>query len=210
MSRHFTLFHAPQSRSTGALALVHELKADYTLHLLNLKANEQRQPAYLAINPMGKVPAVLHEGALVTEQVAVYLYLADLYPEAGLAPAFGDPLRGPYLRWIAFYGSSFEPAMCDRAMKHAPAPPSMCPWGDWDTMLNTLTDQLEKGPYLLGDKFSAADALWGPALGWTTRFGLVPKTPVIAAYIERIQARPAYIAAYAKDAELLAAQNPPA
>ncbi|MBA5636704.1 glutathione S-transferase family protein [Duganella sp. LX20W] len=210
MSRHFTLFHAPQSRSTGTLVLVHELQADYTLHVLNMKAGEQRQPEYLAVNPMGKVPAVLHDGALVTEQVAVYLYLADLYPEAGLAPAIGDPLRGPYLRWIAFYGSSFEPALCDRALKHPPAPPSMCPWGDWDTMLKTLTDQLETGPYLLGDRFTAADVLWGTALTWITAFGLIPKTPAIAAYIERIQARPAYIAANAKDAELVAAQNLPA
>ncbi|HEU4843731.1 MAG TPA: glutathione S-transferase family protein [Burkholderiaceae bacterium] len=207
MTRHFTLFYAPQSRATGALVLVHELKADYELHVLNLKAGEQRAPDYLAVNPMGKVPAVLHDGALVTEQVAVYLYLADLYPEAGLAPAIGDPLRGPYLRWMAFYGSSFEPALCDRAMKHPPAPPSMCPWGDWDTMLKTITDQLEKGPYLLGDKFSAADVLWGTALNWTTAFGLVPKVPAIAAYIERVQARPACIAANAKDAELVAAQN---
>ncbi|HJU99575.1 MAG TPA: glutathione S-transferase family protein [Burkholderiaceae bacterium] len=210
MSRHVTLFHAPQSRSTGTLVLLHELKADYTLHVLNMKAGEQRQPEYLAVNPMGKVPAVLHDGALVTEQVAVYLYLADLYPEAGLAPAIGDPLRGPYLRWIAFYGSSFEPALCDRAMKHAPTPPSMCPWGDWDTMLKTITDQMEKGPYLLGEKFTAADVLWGTALTWITAFGLIPKTPAIAAYIERIQARPAYIAANAKDAELVAAQNLPA
>jgi glutathione S-transferase len=207
MTRHFTLFHAPQSRATGALVLVHELRADYELHVLNLKAGEQRQPSYLAVNPMGKVPAVLHDGALVTEQVAVYLYLADLYPEAGLAPAIGDPLRGPYLRWMVFYGSCFEPALCDRAMKHPPAAPSMCPWGDWDTMLKTITDQLEKGPYLLGEKFSAADVLWGTALNWTTAFGLVPKVPAIAAYIERVQARPASIAANAKDAELVAAQN---
>lgn len=207
MTRHFTLFHAPQSRSTGALVLVHELQADYELHVLNLKAGEQRQPSYLAVNPMGKVPAVLHDGALVTEQVAVYLYLADLYPEAGLAPAIGDPLRGPYLRWMVFYGSCFEPALCDRAMKHTPAAPSMCPWGDWETMLKTITDQLEKGPYLLGEKFSAADVLWGTALNWTTAFGLVPKVPAIAAYIERVQARPASIAANAKDAELVAAQN---
>ena len=86
-SRHFTLFHAPQSRSAGALVLCEELGADYALHVLNLKRGEQRQPAYLSVNPMGKVPAVLHAGALVTEQGAVYAYLADLYPEAGLAPA---------------------------------------------------------------------------------------------------------------------------
>eukprot|EP01136_Pigoraptor_vietnamica_P020934 Opistho-1_new@70512 len=101
--RHVTLFHCPQTRSSGALLLLEELQADYRLHVLNMKAGEHRQPAYLAINPMGKVPAVLHGDALVTEQVAIFIYLADLYPEAGLAPALGDPLRGPYLRWMAYY-----------------------------------------------------------------------------------------------------------
>lgn len=207
MTRHITLFHAPQSRSGGTLTLLHELRADYDLHVLDLKKQEQREPAYLAINPMGKVPAILHDGALVTEQVAVYLYLADLYPEAGLAPAIGDPLRGPYLRWVAYYGSCFEPALIDRALKREPAPPSMCAYSDYDTMLKTLTDQLEKGPYLLGEVFSAADVLWGTALNWTTAFGVVPKLPVIAAYVDRIASRPASAAAKAKDEELLAAQN---
>ena len=87
-----------------------------------MKAGEQRGAAYLAINPMGKVPAVLHGDALVTEQGAVYTYLADLFPQAGLAPTLGDPLRGPYLRWMFFYGSSFEPAVVDRSMKRDPAP----------------------------------------------------------------------------------------
>ena len=113
-TRHVTLFHSPNSRSGSALVLLEELGADYELKVLNLKTGEQRQPAYLAVNPMGKVPAIRHGDAVVTEQVAVYLYLADLYPEAGLAPAIGDPLRGPYLRWMAFYGSSFEPALMDR------------------------------------------------------------------------------------------------
>ena len=106
-SRHVTLFHAPQSRSAGALILLEELGADYELHVLSLKKGEQRQAAYLAINPMGKVPAVMHDGALVTEQGAVYTYLADLYPEAGITPAIGDAGRGPYLRWLFYYGSSF-------------------------------------------------------------------------------------------------------
>lgn len=207
MTRHVTLYHSPQSRSGGTLALLHELRADYELHVLNLKKQEQRAPAYLAINPQGKVPAIVHDGALVTEQVAIYLYLADLYPEAGLAPAIGDPLRGPYLRWIAYYGSCFEPALIDRAMKHEPVPPSTCPYGDYDTMLKTLTDQLEKGPYLLGDKFTAADVLWGSALNWTTGFGLVPKLPVITAYIDRVNSRPAFVAAAKQDADLLAAQG---
>ena len=93
-SRHVTLHHSPNTRSTGALILLEELGADYELNVLNMKTGEQRQAAYLAVNPMGKVPAVEHAGALVTEQGAVFLYLADLYPEAGLAPPIGDPLRG--------------------------------------------------------------------------------------------------------------------
>src|SRR5579862_3973806 len=143
-----TLFHSPNTRSTGALLLLEELGVPYDLKVVNMKAGEQRQPAYLAVNPMGKVPAVQHDGALVTEQGAVFLYLADLYPQAGLAPAIGDKLRGPFLRWLAFYGSCFEPAVVDRAQKREPAPPSMCPYGDFDTMLKTVTDQLARGPWL--------------------------------------------------------------
>jgi glutathione S-transferase len=205
--RRVTLFHSPNTRSTGALILLEELGADYDLHVLDMKASEQRGPDYLAINPMGKVPALKHGGAVVTEQVAVFLYVADLYPEAGLAPPIGDPLRGPYLRWMAFYGSCFEPAVIDRAQKREPAPQAMSPYGDYDTMLKTLTDQLARGPYLLGERFSAADLLWGTALSWTTRFELVPALPVIRAYIDRVSARPAVARARARDAELAATRG---
>ena len=203
---HITFFHAPQSRSGGTLALLEELGADYELHLLNLKAGTQREPAYRAINPMGKVPAVLHEGALVTEQPAVMMYLADLYPQAGLAPLIGDPLRGPYLRWMVFYGSCFEPAIVDRSLQREPAPFSTSPYGTWDDVLNALTAQLTPGPWLLGERFTAADVLWGSALNWTTMFKLVPETPLIRAYIDRVISRPAMQRAAAKDAEIAAAQ----
>lgn len=201
-----TLFHSPNTRSSGVLVLLEELGVDYQLHVLNMKVGEQRQPAYLAINPMGKVPAILHGDALITEQVAIFLYLADLFPNAHLAPPIGDPLRGPYLRWMAFYGSCFEPALIDRAMKREPAAASTSPYGDFDTMFSALTDQMAKGPYLLGDKFTALDVLWGSALTWTTMFGLVPETPVIRAYLDRINARPAVARARQKDAELATAQ----
>ncbi|MGC1550058.1 MAG: glutathione S-transferase C-terminal domain-containing protein [Rhodanobacter sp.] len=201
-----TFFHAPNSRSGGTRALLEELGVTFDMHVLNFKSAQQRQPEYLAVNPMGKVPAILHEGALITEQPAVFIYLADLYPEAKLAPPIGDPLRGPYLRWMVFYGSSFEPALVDKSMQREPASPSTCPYGDFDTMLKTLTDQLEKGPYLLGDRFSAADVLWGGALNWTTMFKLVPELPVIRAYIDRVTSRPAMQRAAAADAALAAAQ----
>ncbi|MCS0582615.1 glutathione S-transferase family protein [Massilia pinisoli] len=202
-----TLFHAPNSRAGATRILLEELGAPYDLHVLNLKKNEQRAADYLAVNPMGKVPAIVHDGTLVTEQPAIFIYLADLFPEAGLAPALGDPLRGPYLRWLAFYGSSFEPAINDVAMKREPAPPVMCPYGDFDTMLATLTRQLRAGPYLLGERFSAADVLWGTALGWTTMFKLVPELPEVMAYIDRVSSRPAARRAAEADAQLAAAQG---
>ena len=198
-------FHSPQTRSGGTRALLEELGADYDLHALNMQAGEQREPAYLAINPLGKVPAIRHGDALITEQPAVFLYLADLYPEAQLAPPIGDPLRGPYLRWMVFYGSCFEPAVIDKSMQREAAAPAMSPYGDYDSMLKTLIGQLEKGPYLLGERFSAADVLWGTALNWTTMFKLVPELPVIRAYIDRVLSRPAMRRAAASDAELAAA-----
>jgi glutathione S-transferase len=202
-----TLFHAPNSRSCAARFLLEELGVPYDLHVLDLKKNEQRAPDYLAVNPMGKVPALRHGDALVTEQPAIFIYLADLFPEAGLAPALGDPLRGPYLRWLAFHGSSFEPAITDLAMKREPTPPMMCPYGDYDTMLATLTAQLRAGPYLLGARFSAADVLWANALGWMTMFKLVPELPEITAYMDRVNSRPAARRAAEADAALAAAQG---
>ena len=200
--RSITFYHSPNTRSSGTLLLLEELGVPYELHVLNMKAGEQRQPAYLAVNPMGKVPAVKHGDALVTEQAACFIYLADLFPEKGLAPALDDPQRGPYLRWMIFYGNSFEPALVDKAMKREPADPAMSTYGDYDTMLGTLTAQLRAGPYILGDRFSAADLLWGPALAWTTMFGLVPELPEIKSYIERVTSRPSFAKTKAMDAEL--------
>jgi glutathione S-transferase len=199
-----TFFHAPNTRSSGTRVLLEELGAPYKLHAINMKAGEQRKPAYLAVNPMGKVPAILHRGSLVTEQVAIFIYLADLFPQAKLAPALDDRLRGPYLRWLAYYGSCFEPAVVDRAMKREPGALAMVPYGDYDTMLNTLTGQLARGPYLLGERLSAADVLWGTALTWTTMFKLVPELPVIKDYIGRLGARPAVGKVKALDATLAA------
>ena len=206
MDRKLTLYHAPNSRSGAARFLLEELGVPYELHVLNFKKNEQRAPDYLAVNPMGKVPAIRHGDALVTEQAAVLMYLADLFPQAGLAPALDDPLRGPYLRWMVYYGSCFEPAVTDKAMKREPAPAMMCPYGDYDTMLATVTGQLRAGDYLLGERFSAADVLWGTALTWMTMFKLVPDLPEILAYVERVKSRPAAQRAAQADAELAAAQ----
>ncbi len=206
MSR-ITLYHAPQTRSTGAMVLVEELGAEVDTVILDMKAGEQHAPAFLAVNPLGKVPALRDGDALVTEQVAIYLFLADRFPERGLAPPIGDPLRGPYLRWMAFYGSSFEPACVDRAMKREPGMRAMSPYGDYDAVLKAVTDQLARGPWMLGERFSALDVLWGGALGWMTVFGIVEATPVIAAYAARVAARPASRKVREKDAALAAEQE---
>ncbi len=203
-----TLFHSPQTRSSGAVALLEELHAPYELRALNMKAGEQRQPAFTALNPMGKVPAVLHGDALITEQVAIGIYLADLFPEAGITPAIGDALRGPYLRWYVFYAACFEPAVVDKALKREPGPTGMVPYGDLDTTVKTLLAQLSQGPWMLGERFTAVDVLWGTALTWITGFGLLEATPPIKSYIERWNARPSVARVARIDADLLKAQGP--
>jgi glutathione S-transferase len=201
-----TLFHAPNSRSTSVLTLLEELGAPYRLEVLNLKSGQNRQPAYLAVNPLGKVPAVLHRGVLITEQVAVLLYLADLFPEKGLTPAIGDPRRAAYLRWSVYYASCYEPALVDKAMERAPGPVAMSPYGDFDMMIGAVSGQLEKAPYLLGEEMSAADILWGNALNWGRMFKLVPELPVFVDYKNRVMDRPSFRKADAIDTRLVAEQ----
>jgi glutathione S-transferase len=201
-----TFYHASPSRSSAVLLLLEELGVPYELHLLSLKNEENRQPAYLAVNPMGKVPALRHNGAVITETVAIFLYLADLFPEKGLAPAIGDPLRGPYVRWMVFYAACFEPALVDRAAQRDPGKRAMSPYGDYDSVINAILGQLGSGPWLLGDRFTAADVLWGSAFAWTTGFGLVRETPEMRAYIDRLNARLAIIRGREKDKELAAGQ----
>lgn len=193
------LYHASPSRSSGTIALLEEVGAPYEIRRLDLKQGETHTPEFLAINPLGKVPTLVHDGAVITEQVAITLYLGDLLPEKALAPAPGHPLRGPYLRWVAFYGSSFEPALVDKALKRDGGGQAMSPYGTYEAVVGALNARLEQGPYLLGDRFSAADMLWASALSWTTGFGLIEKTPAIATYLAKVTARHSF--ARAKEIE---------
>lgn len=199
-----TLFYSPQTRATGARVLLEELKVPYDLHVLNMKTGEQRQPAYLAINPLGKVPAVRVDDTLVTEQGAIYLYLADLFPEAGLAPALTDPDRGAYVRWLFIYGSCFEPAVVDYYMKREPGSMNETPYASYESLIDMLEETLKTGPYLLGERFTAADLLWGIALRWTTMFGLVEARPAFQAYMDRIGGRASIQKVSADDAAMIA------
>lgn len=202
-----TFFHAPHSRSGITRALFEELGVGCDMVTLNLKAGEQRSAEYLAINPMGKVPAIRHEGVLITEQPAILMYLADLYPEKGLAPAIDDPLRGAYLRWMVFYGSCFEPAISDRLQKHEPLPQIACAYGDYASVMRVIVAQLAVGSWLLGERFTAADVLWGGALNYGLMTELVPDWPVFREYVERVQSRPAIRRAFEQDEELAREQE---
>jgi glutathione S-transferase len=195
-------YHAPGTRASSVLALLEELDAPYTLCDLNLRVGAQRRPEYLAVNPMGKVPAIVHKGALVTELGAIFIYLADAFPQHGLAPPIGDTLRGPWLRWLVFYGSSFEPAVLDAFTDRPPMSSGMSPYGDFDRVMHTLTDQLKLGPFLLGSRFTAADTLWGMNLRMMAGFGVFRPSPEIAAYIERVCARAAIARVIETDAQL--------
>ncbi|WP_115513202.1 MULTISPECIES: glutathione S-transferase family protein [Xanthomonas] len=199
--RHITLFHNPRSRSRGVLVLLEELGASYSLQIIDLEKEQQLAPEFLAINPMGKIPTIVHGDSVVTEQGAIYQYLAELYPEAGLSPAPGDADRGAYLRWLAFYGAAFEPAIVDLALKRSPPPRSLSPYADSDTVLNVVYAQLAQGDYLLGTRCSAADVLWGGALAWMVQFGMIDPPAPTRAYIARMTERPAVARATGVDAQ---------
>ncbi len=199
-----TLYHAPQTRSVATLHMLEEIGLPYDLHVLNTKKAEHHAAAYLAVNPLGKVPALVHKGAVITESIAILLYLADEFPNAKLAPAIGDPLRGPYLRWMTMYAAAWEPAVVDRALKREPGGRAMSPYGEFDAVFKALVAQVEKGPYFLGATYTAADVIWGGALNWMTMFKLLPEHPAIAAYMARVDDRPALARARAKDQELAA------
>lgn len=205
--RDFTFFHAPNTRSSCMLYLIEELGVPYRLHPLSFARGEHKAADYLAINPMGKVPAIRHGETVVSEQGAIALYLGDLFPETGLTPQPGDPLRGELLRWLFFYGDCVEPAVLQKVMKWPDPPPSTAGYGSFDQVMAILAAQMSKGPWFLGERFTIADGLWGPALTWLTRFGLVPATPEVTAYVARIAARPAKLRADAIDAELTEKQK---
>ncbi len=199
-----TFYHAAPSRGAIVRWMLEEVGAPYRVELLDLTRNGQKSPSYLALNPMGKVPAIVHRGVVVTEAVAICCYLADAFPAAGLAPAIGEPLRGPYLRWSIFEASALEPAIIDRMLQRPPGRPGALGYGDFDTTMNVVAQAVTPGPYLLGERFSTADVLIGSALRWGTMVSVVPERPEFAAYLGRLAERPALQRAMAKDQELMA------
>jgi glutathione S-transferase len=201
-----TLYHASPSRSSIARWMLEEIGEPYDLHVLSLTKGEQHAPDYLAVNPMGKVPALKHGGAVITEAAAICTYLADEFPQAGLNVPIGDPRRGTYLRWLFFAPSCIEPAITDRAFPRKEEPRrGMLGYGDFDTVMAVVAAAVEPGPYLMGEQFTAADVVLGSTLRWGMMFGILPKRPEFVAYVGRLEQRPALKRAVALDQELVSA-----
>src|SRR5262245_7071758 len=201
-----TLYHAAPSRSSVIHWMLEEVGEPYEIHLLSLKREEQRSAAYLAINPMGKVPALRHGDVVITEGAAICTYLADEFPVRKLNIPVGDPRRGVYLKWLFFGPSCIEPAITDRAFpRKEPPRASALGHGDVDSVVNVVANAVAKGPYLMGEQFTAADVVIGSALRWGLPFKLLPERPEFLPYTARLAQRPALQRAEAKDKELAAA-----
>jgi glutathione S-transferase len=197
-----TLYHCPMSRSIRALWMLEEIGCPYTLNIVDIRAGQGRDPAYRALNPHGKVPTLVHDGAVIPDSTAILLYLADLFPEARLAPPPGDPRRGPYFAWMTYTTGVIEPAFTARHHGHDYEPRSVA-WGAYEDM----TKHLQQGaataaPFLLGEDFTAADILIGGAIQYGMQLGLLPRTEAFEGYTAAVIARPAHQRALAKDAAL--------
>lgn len=197
------LYHASPSRSSVVLWMLEELGEPYDIRLIKLSEGENLKPDYLAINPMGKVPALDHKGTIITEVAAICTYLADAFPEKKLNVPVGTPRRGVYLKWLFFGPGCMEPAVTDRAApRKEEARRAMLSYGEFDTTMNVVAKAVEKGPWLMGDQFTAADVVIGSNIRWGTVFKLIPERKEFADYIARIVARPAVQRAEAKDKAL--------
>jgi glutathione S-transferase len=201
-----TLYHAAPSRSSITRWMLEEIGEPYDIHLLNLGTGDNRKPDYLAINPMGKVPALKHGDTVITEAAAICAYLADEFPRAKLNVPIGTPRRGVYLKWLFFGPSCIEAAIMDRTFpRKEEARRAALGYGDFDTAMDVTAKAVAKGPYLMGDQFTAADVIIGSTLRWGMMFKMVPERPEFTAYTNRLATRPALQRAEAKDKELAAA-----
>ena len=200
-----TLYHASPSRSSIVLWMLEELGEPYDVELLSLSKGENRKADYLAINPMGKVPAIVHGGTVITEVAAICTYLADEFPDAKLNIPVGTPRRGVYLKWLFFAPGCMEPAVIDRASPRQEEPKrAMLGYGDFDTTMNTVAQAIAKVPWLMGDQFTAADVVVGSQIRWGTMFKLIPERQEFVDYVARMAERPAAKRAEAKDKKLAA------
>jgi len=193
------LYHAPRSRSSRFIFLLEELGAPYEIAQVSIRrgdgsgALDDDNP-----HPHGKVPVIRDGDTIVYESAAIALYLTDKFPAAGIGPVIGDPKRGAYLTWLAYYAGVMEPAWMSAFMK-TDVPRGTAGWVKTDEVMALINATLEKSPYILGEKFSAADILIGTTFQLFLGSPLLPKTDLLQAYVQRVIERPAYARAQARE-----------
>jgi glutathione S-transferase len=193
MSDEIVFYSNPMSRGRIAHWMLEEVGAPYRFEVVSLEHGEHKKPGFLAVNPMGKLPALVHRGVVITEAAAICAYLADAFPQARLAPATDSPARGTYYRWLFFGAGCVEPAMIDRMLSRPAAErPGALGYGSYEDTVNTLEKALSPGPYLLGEQFSAADVYVGSQISFSIMVKALVPRPAFEEYSKRLQQRPAY------------------
>lgn len=207
MTDELVFYTNPQSRGRIARWMLEETGAAYRTEVVDY-AERMKSPEYLAVNPMGKVPAIVHEGKVVTEGAAICAYLAEAFPEAGLAPRPEE--RADYYRWLFFAAGPVEQAVTNNFAKFDPSPEQARAfgYGNYATTVDVLEEAVARHDYIAGDRFTAADVYVGSAVGWGVLFGTLPKRDAFTAYFARLSGRDAYRRAAAKDDALVPAQEP--
>src|SRR5262245_3246913 len=193
MSEPVVFYHNPMSRGRIVHWMLEEVGVPYEVKVVRFDKGEHKQAPFLKVNPMGKIPAIVHRGVTVTESAAICAYLADAFPAAGLAPAATDAARGTYFRWLFFGAGCVEPALIDKMLSRPPPQRTgALGYGTYQDTLDTLEKAIAPGPFILGDRFSAADVYVGAQVG----FGLMTKSleprPSFESYFGRLSARPAH------------------
>ncbi|MDF2693903.1 MAG: gst18 [Labilithrix sp.] len=197
------LHHHPFSRAANVVWMLEEVGAPYELRFVDIMKGEHKKPELVALNPMGKLPTLTDGDVTVTESAAIGLYLADRYSAGNLAPALDDPARGTYLRWSLFAPSVIEPGSMakDAGWEFKP---SHAGWGDYDAMLKAMESAITGHDYVLGDRFSMADVVFGGTLVFMLKYKMLEPRPVFTEYAARLEARPAHQRANARNAAVMA------
>jgi glutathione S-transferase len=193
MSDEIVFYSSPLSRGRIVHWMLEEVAAPHRFEVVNLESADQKKPGFLAVNPMGKVPAIVHRDTVVTECGAICAYLADAFPASGLAPHTDSPARGTYYRWLFFGACCVEPAVIDRMLSRpAPSRPGALGYGCYEDTIETLERALTPGPYILGNQFSAADVYIGSQIGFGMMMNALEGRSTFRNYTSLLQQRPAY------------------
>ncbi len=194
------LFWAPKTRAARAVWMLEEAGVEYELETVDIRGGSRHSEEFLAASPMGKVPALVDEEVAMAESAAICIYVADRYAPGRLAPPPDAADRGKFLYWCLYTPAVIEPAMAEK-FSGADSNRQSHGWGDYDTMIETLEKGLDDGPWILGNKFSAADVMLGSSVVFMRLFGILPDSPTLSSYADRCLARPGYLAAMALEAD---------